>query len=216
MRTDLETPLTAFEVRALNRVGLTPQNLPRSLDDFIRMFLWEKAEVDVRPVSSSSLIGGSSAAFASGFTSALVKEGGASLGTSLTTGNIKKQTAVQEWIHWKKYALDSPDFERYREESAEKPVKNYETMVRYIRSDKGKECLSYERWRPITRVFIVVVSAFGSLLGWIAALIANSILINKKGVSLPEWVIQKILGKRPFTSIKPLIQVNDGLLELEY
>ena len=216
MNTTFETPLKSHEVKSLNRVGLFPQNLPRNLDDCIRGFLWEKAEVDASPASSSTMIGGGLASLGAGLGAVLVREGGASVGTSFTTDNIKKQTSVQEWIHWKKYALDRPDFEQYREKLMENREKNYQAMVSYIRSDKGKECISYERWRPITRVFIVVVSSFGSFIGWIAALIANSILINKRGVSLPEWVIQTILRKRSFTSIRPRIQVNDGLLELEY
>jgi|GEM_PF-6595327 len=136
-------------------------------------------------------------------------------------------------MHWKKYALDSPDFEQYREELKGKTEKNYEAIVRYIRSDKGKECISFEQWRPVARILIVVTSLMGVVfcliapmiaripelffnIGWIAPLVANYILMKKQGVTLPEWVIQKGRGKRSFTSIKPRIQINDGLLELEY
>ena len=235
MNTTLEKTLSALEVRALNKVGLTPQTLSRSLDDTIRRFLWEKAEVDVKPASSSNMVGGTLSAGLSGVGAVLVKEGGVSVGTSFTTGNIKKQTAVQEWIHWKKYALDRPEFEQYREELTRKTEKNYEAMVRYIRSDKGKECVSYQQWRPIARIFTVVLTPFAVfvililltpvvfvgierifLIGCIAPFIANFFLIKKMGVTLPEWFIQKVLRKRSFASIKPRVQVNDGLLELEY
>jgi hypothetical protein len=216
MTTSFEKPLSGIEVRSLNRVGLTPQNLPRSLDDFIRWFLWDKAEVEVSPVSSKNMVGGSVAALGSGIGAVLVKEGGASVGTSFTTQNIKQQTGVQEWIHWKKYALDHPDFEQYREEWTVKAGQQYEEMVRYIRSDKGKECCDYEHWRPLARVSIVVVSSFLSLAGWAIAYGVNKWLISNKGVTLPELVIQKVLMKRSFASIRPHVKVIDGLLELEY
>jgi hypothetical protein len=213
----LKQPLRELEIRALNRVGLNPQNLPKGMDDYIRLYLLEKAEVDVTPVSSSGMVGGGTAAFAAGFTSGLVREGGASVGTALTTGNIKHQTSVQEWIHWKKYALEQTDFEQYRKEGMEKYEKMHEVMVKYIRSDKGKECCDYEHWRPLARVAIVVIGGFGSIFGWIAALVVNSFLLANKGVSFPEWVIQKVFGKRSFASIRPLGGVNaEGVLELEY
>lgn len=212
-----DTPLTPIEIRALNRVGLTPQNLPSSLDDYIRLYLWEKAEVDVSPASSSGMVGGGTAAFAAGFASGLVREGGASVGTSMITSNIKHQTGVQEWIHWKKYALEQGDFEQYKKEEMEKYGKMYDVVVRYIRSDKGKECCEYERWRHLARFVIVVISSFGSVFGWLAAWGISKALESNKGVTLPEWVIQKVLGKRSFASIRPRGGVNEqGVLELEY
>jgi hypothetical protein len=215
MNTTLEKPLSALELRALNRVGLFPQNLPTSLDDFIRLFLWDKAEVDVSPVSSNTMVGGSVAALGAGIGAVLVKEGGASVGTSFTTQNIKHQTSVQEWIHWKKYALDSPDFEQYREELAGRTNKNYETIVQYIRSDKGKECIGYEGWRGPIKFLLGMVGVY-TVFGWLVFLGINKLLISSKGVSLPEWVIQKVARKRSFASIKPRVKVIDGLLELEY
>lgn len=227
MNTTLEKPLSTFEVRVLNRVGLFPQNLPSSLDDFIRRFLWDKAEVDVSPVSSKTMIGGSAAALGAGIGAVLVKEGGVSVGTSFTTQNIKQQTGVQEWIHWKKYALDSPDFEQYRIEETEKSQKNYEIIADYIRSDKGKVCCRYEQWRHAARFILVFVCppCFAALIyaGWIVAPVVLGVLLTltlnsilKKRVTLPEWLIQKMLGLQSFASIKPQIQVIDGLLELEY
>lgn len=212
-----EPPLTNIEVRSLNRVGLNPQNLPKGMDDYIRLYLLENAEVNVSPASSSEMVGSGTAAFAAGLTSGLIREGGASVGTALTTGNIKLQTGVQEWIHWKKYALEQPDFEQYKKEGAEKYGGTLEIMVKYIRSDKGKECCDYERWRPLARFAIVVVSSFGSVFGWVAALGINKVLESTKGVTLPEWVIQKVLSKRSFSSIRPRGRVNaEDVLELEY
>jgi len=217
MNTTFETPLKSHEVKSLNRVGLFPQNLPSNLDDCIRVFLWEKAEVDASPASSSTMIGGGLAAFGAGLGSALFREGGASLGTSFTTSNIKKQTSVQEWIHWKKYALDRPDFEQYREKLMENREKNYQAMVSYIRSDKGKECCDYEHWRNLARLVIVVISSFGSVFGWLLAWGISKLFESSYGITLPEWVIQKVLRKRSFASIRPRVGVNEqGLLELEY
>jgi hypothetical protein len=217
MITSITKPLNSLEVRALNRIGLTPQNLPSSLDDYIRLYLWEKAEVDARPASSSGMVGGGTAAFAAGFASGIVREGGASVGNAFTTGNIKHQTGVQEWIHWKKYALEQADFEQYKKEQTEKYGEMYETMVEYIRSDKGKECCDYEHWRPPARVAIVVISGFGSIFGWLAAWGISKALESNKGVTLPEWVIQKVLRKRSFASIRPRGGINEqGILELEY
>jgi hypothetical protein len=215
MDTVVEKPISAAEVRALNRVGLYPQSLPKSLDDIIRHFLWDKAEVDVSPVSSKTMVGGSVAALGSGIGAVLVKEGGASVGTSFTTQNIKQQTGVQEWIHWKKYALDNPDFEQYREEMTIKTEKNYKTIVKYLRSDKGEECVGYEGWRGPVKFLLGMVGVYTGF-GWLVFLGINQWLISSKGVSLPEWVIQKVAKKRSFASIKPRIQVNDGLLELDY
>jgi hypothetical protein len=210
-------PLVEIEVEALNRVGLNPQNLPSSLDDYIRLYLREKAEVDVSPASSSDLVGSGETAFATGIASSFLKQGAAGVGTAVTAGNIKKQTSVQEWIHWKKYALDRPDFEKYREECENRYGKTLDAMIEYIRSDKGKICCRYERWRRVARVFIVVVSTFGSCFGWIAALVINDSLIRIKGVTLPEWVIQKTFGIQSFASIRPKISVNaNGDIELEY
>lgn len=215
MNTALDKPLSAVEIRALSRVGLTPLNLPTSLDDYIRCFLLDRAEVDVTPVGSSTMVGGGVAALGAGIGAVLAKEGAASVGTSFVAGNIKKQTSVQEWIHWKKHALDSPDFEQYREEATEKTGTNYETIVRYIRSDKGKECIGYEGWRGPVKFLLGFVGIYTGF-GWLVFLGINKLLVSSKGVSLPEWVIQKIAKKRSFASIKPRIQINDGLLELEY
>jgi len=209
-------PLVEIEIEALNRVGLNPQNLPSSLDDYIRLYLRDKAEVDVSPASSSDLVGSGTAAFAAGFASGIVKGGATGVGTALTTGNIKKQTGVQEWIHWKKYALDRPDFEEYRKKESERYERMLDTMTTYIRSRKGEVCCKYEAFRPGMRaVFgLATYCTFG-----IAYLVVVAIK-NHEGnseITLIEWLIQKVFKLQPFSSVRPRGEVNEyGELVLEY
>lgn len=210
----LKRPLGEIEIRALNRVGLNPQSLQKGLDDYIRLYLLEKAEVDVAPVSSSEMTGSGTAAFAAGFTSALIQEGGASAGTALTTGNIKHQTSIQEWIHWKKYALEQPDFEEYKAKESEKDKKMLEVMVKYIRSRKGVACCKYEESRALMGAVIGIATYCTLGLAYLVVLWAKR---GSKEVTVVEWLIQKAEGLQAFSSVRPRGRINElGELELEY
>jgi hypothetical protein len=207
-------PLNETEIRALNRVGLYPQNLQKTLDDYIQMYLLEKAEVDVSPTSSKDLMGGTSAAFGAGFASGIARDGAAGVGTAFTTGNIKKQTGVQEWIHWKKYALDSPDFEEYKAKEIEKNNKMLEVMSKYIRSRKGEICCKYEESRAGMRTLIGIATYCTFGIAYIVVMILKG---GNDGVTVVEWLIQKLNKLQPFSSVRPRGRINEhGDLELEY
>lgn len=217
---DASRPLTTLEKKALNRVGLNPENLPQRLDDYICLYLKEKAEVLVRPSSSTELLGSTAVVFTAGIASGL--SGGGTHGVAgpaaaLTAGNIKKQTSVQEWMHWKQYALDKPDFQEYKSEWTVKYENMLQAMKKYIRSEKGKICCDYERLRIPTGLVIGFISVCGNVITLSAALIAQIVLTKTKGVSLVEWTIQKVLKKPSFASIRPRGGVNEnGELVLEY
>jgi hypothetical protein len=211
---DLKRPLSEVEIRALNRVGLNPQSLQRTLDDYIRMYLLEKIEVDVSPASSKDLVGSTSAAFSAGFASAVVRDGAIGVGTALTTGNIKKQTGVQEWIHWKKYALESTDFEKYKSKEIEKNNRILEEMTKYIRSRKGEICCKYEESRTGMKVRIGIATYLTLGIAYIVVLIAKA---GNDDVTVVEWLIQKFHKLTPFSNVRPRGSINEhGELDLEY
>ncbi len=151
-------PLDGKELQALNTVGLHPEHIPQQLDEFILIFLREFAEVEVTPTDSSQLTGKYEAILGSGIASSFLSQGSTITGTSYVTGNIKQQTQVQEWIHWKKFALEHSKFSEWKASEEERYQRMYQTMASFIRSEKGKKILDWIDHRDTgTGIFALVV-----------------------------------------------------------
>jgi hypothetical protein len=128
---------------------------------------------------------------------------------SLIARNIKTQTKVQEWIHWKKYALDSADFGDYKISKVAELPRLRQQALDYIKSDKGRECVLYEKKRPLARLGISIAAGSLSCVGAIIVWLVNENLMKSRGITITELWIQRFYRLRPFTEIRPHL-VSDG------
>jgi len=203
----LDNNLKEIEIQSLKRVGLWTPDF--DFDQIVSIYLAETASVYVQPASSSSMIGAESELVIGVLGAALGGwQGSISANTYGIKDSIKKQTQVQEWIHWKKHAIDSPDFQAFREGKIAALNKMRQTGYSYIKSDKGRICIKYERNRHLARFLMVLAFSLLNIFGVIVAALVNAYTIRSLGVSLPEWIIQKIYRIQSFASIKPRLSVN--------
>jgi len=162
--------LSEDELKGLHLIDLHPEYLPKTLDDFIVLFLQEFADVQVQPADSSQLTGKYEAILGSGISSSLLGQGATIAGTSYVADNIKQQTQVQEWIHWKKFALEHKEFERWKNSEEERYERMYWTMANFIRSEAGKQILEWESNRDTgCFIFTIILAILLLLSPWITA-----------------------------------------------
>jgi hypothetical protein len=120
-------------------------------------------------------------------------------------------------MQWKKHAIDSPDFEDYKQAKRDQLEKLQELACDYIKSEKGRICVAYESKRVPTALCIGAIALALNLPGLLFIWIANAILKNNRDVTLTEWVIQRIFRLRPFSSIKPsLHSSSEGTTEISW
>ena len=130
-----------------------------SLDSVIVEFL-KQYEVYVKPVTSGTRNRGESA-----MAGAITGIAGADVGgDAFLISGQKKQTAVQEWTHWKQWALDHKDFPAFKE----KLKANNDKIEELLSSQKVRDEINNlikERKEQTYKTFFTLIAVLAILVG---------------------------------------------------
>jgi len=185
----IEKPYTNTEELTLRRFSLL--YLDPSLDLIVRSFLKSHADVTVSPVNTGTMTGLGTQAIND------IIGTGAISARQYAQRNQKIQTQAVEWLQWKQWALSHKDFEKYRQEFVNDIPVLRKKASQFLVSDMGQRFLAYETFpgRGFARTVFVVAIFFGNLPCWIAAWFISKHLENTRGLTIVEWLMERVLGK---------------------